>query len=178
MLDELKLPSRNASAGFPDHPHRCALASALAPAGPGGLAAWPGGALGCGGGLGRPHGAMCARRVCGAPAPVAPTPVAADRCRGFETCSIVLSGRIRHEDSVGNKGVIGPGGVQVGGAAVVDEQGERAHGRERSDEASQGLILVGGLQPANGAWGHRCGRLCKPCDIALLAGAARGRRSG
>lgn len=53
MLDELKLPLDQATAGFPDHPHR-----------------------------------------------------------GFETCSIMLEGKMEHHDSAGNKGVIGPGGVQ------------------------------------------------------------------
>ena len=43
MLDELRMPAPEASAGFPDHPHR-----------------------------------------------------------GFETCSIMLSGRMEHRDSVGN----------------------------------------------------------------------------
>ena len=32
--------------------------------------------------------------------------------RGFETVTIMLDGRMRHGDSVGNAGVIGPGGVQ------------------------------------------------------------------
>mmetsp|Transcript_21360 Transcript_21360/g.46698 ORF Transcript_21360/g.46698 Transcript_21360/m.46698 type:complete len:293 (-) Transcript_21360:786-1664(-) len=32
--------------------------------------------------------------------------------RGFETCSIMLSGQMEHKDSAGNHGVIGPGGVQ------------------------------------------------------------------
>lgn len=53
MLDELKLPADQATAGFPSHPHR-----------------------------------------------------------GFETVSIMLSGRMEHKDSQGNQGVIGPGGVQ------------------------------------------------------------------
>lgn len=53
MLDELKMPPGEATAGFPDHPHR-----------------------------------------------------------GFETCSIMLSGKMEHRDHVGNAGVIGPGGVQ------------------------------------------------------------------
>ncbi|KAK9826662.1 hypothetical protein WJX74_008539 [Apatococcus lobatus] len=53
MLDELKCPADQASAGFPDHPHR-----------------------------------------------------------GFETCSIMLSGEMEHYDSAGNHGIIGPGGVQ------------------------------------------------------------------
>ncbi|GLC68092.1 hypothetical protein PLESTF_000645200 [Pleodorina starrii] len=32
--------------------------------------------------------------------------------RGFETCSIMLEGVMEHQDSQGNHGVIGPGGVQ------------------------------------------------------------------
>ncbi|KAL4858288.1 Pirin-like protein [Chlorella vulgaris] len=51
MLDELKMPAHEASAGFPDHPHR-----------------------------------------------------------GFETCSIMLTGRMEHKDSQGNHGVIQDGG--------------------------------------------------------------------
>lgn len=53
MLDELRMPSHEASAGFPNHPHR-----------------------------------------------------------GMETCSIMISGKMEHGDNYGNKGVIGPGGVQ------------------------------------------------------------------
>ena len=44
MLDELRMPAKEASAGFPDHPHR-----------------------------------------------------------GFETCSIMFSGKMEHHDSVGNQ---------------------------------------------------------------------------
>jgi redox-sensitive bicupin YhaK (pirin superfamily) len=54
MLDELRLPATEASAGFPDHPHR-----------------------------------------------------------GMSTVSIMLSGKMEHWDSQGNKGMIGPGGVQM-----------------------------------------------------------------
>lgn len=32
--------------------------------------------------------------------------------RGFETVTYMLAGRMRHKDSVGNEGLIGPGGVQ------------------------------------------------------------------
>lgn len=65
MLDELKLPASQATAGFPDHPHR-----------------------------------------------------------GFETCTIVLSGKVEHRDSVGNHGVIGPGGVQwmTAGRGIVHSE--------------------------------------------------------
>ncbi|KAL6776098.1 hypothetical protein ACKKBG_A19830 [Auxenochlorella protothecoides x Auxenochlorella symbiontica] len=65
MLDELKMPAHEASAGFPDHPHR-----------------------------------------------------------GFETCSIMLSGKMEHRDSYGNHGVIGPGGVQwmTAGRGIVHSE--------------------------------------------------------
>lgn len=65
MLDELKLPVNEASAGFPDHPHR-----------------------------------------------------------GFETCTIVLSGVVEHKDSCGNHGAIGPGGVQwmTAGRGIVHSE--------------------------------------------------------
>lgn len=65
MLDELRLPSKDAKAGFPWHPHR-----------------------------------------------------------GQETVTIVLDGRVRHEDSLGNKGVIGPGGVQwmTAGRGIVHSE--------------------------------------------------------
>eukprot|EP00884_Botryococcus_braunii_P015832 jgi/Botrbrau1/2932/Bobra.0026s0007.1 len=53
MLDELRMPASEATAGFPNHPHR-----------------------------------------------------------GFETCSIMLSGKMEHRDSAGNHGVIEAGGVQ------------------------------------------------------------------
>lgn len=44
--------------------------------------------------------------------------------RGFETCSIMLSGRMEHADSMGNHGVIGPGGVQwmTAGRGVVHSE--------------------------------------------------------
>lgn len=53
MLDEIKLPADQATAGFPSHPHR-----------------------------------------------------------GFETCSIMLTGAMEHRDSYGNHGIIRDGGVQ------------------------------------------------------------------
>lgn len=33
--------------------------------------------------------------------------------RGFETCSIMITGKMQHKDSYGNEGVISDGGVQV-----------------------------------------------------------------
>lgn len=65
MLDELRLPAEQASAGFPDHPHR-----------------------------------------------------------GFETCTIMKRGKMEHRDSVGNKGIIGDGGVQwmTAGRGIVHSE--------------------------------------------------------
>lgn len=69
MLDELKLPAKQAFRGFPDHPHR-----------------------------------------------------------GFETCSIMLEGLMEHRDSAGNKGVIGPGGVQwmTAGRGIIHSEMPKA----------------------------------------------------
>ena len=59
--------------------------------------------------------------------------------RGFETVTYMLDGALEHEDSVGNKGFIGPGDLQwmTAGAGVVHsempateirEKGGRMHG--------------------------------------------------
>jgi len=54
--------------------------------------------------------------------------------RGFETVTIMLEGRVRHADSVGNSGVIQAGDVQwmtAGRGIVHSEMPERADGRLR-----------------------------------------------
>lgn len=54
--------------------------------------------------------------------------------RGFETVTIMLEGRVRHGDSVGNKGVIEAGDVQwmtAGRGIIHSEMPERADGRLR-----------------------------------------------
>src|SRR5574341_2176337 len=54
--------------------------------------------------------------------------------RGFETVTIMLEGRVRHADSVGNKGVIEAGDVQwmtAGRGIIHSEMPERAEGRLR-----------------------------------------------
>lgn len=54
--------------------------------------------------------------------------------RGFETVTIMLDGRVRHADSVGNKGVIEAGDVQwmtAGSGIIHSEMPERAEGRLR-----------------------------------------------
>jgi quercetin 2,3-dioxygenase len=54
--------------------------------------------------------------------------------RGFETVTIMLEGRVRHGDSVGNSGVIEAGDVQwmtAGRGIIHSEMPERADGRLR-----------------------------------------------
>ena len=54
--------------------------------------------------------------------------------RGFETVTIMLEGRVRHADSVGNQGVIAAGDVQwmtAGRGIIHSEMPERADGRLR-----------------------------------------------
>jgi len=52
--------------------------------------------------------------------------------RGFETCTIMLKGRVEHEDHVGNKGIIGPGGVQwmTAGRGIVHSEFPKSKGDE------------------------------------------------
>jgi len=54
--------------------------------------------------------------------------------RGFETVTIMLEGRVKHADSVGNQGVIEAGDVQwmtAGSGIIHSEMPERAQGRLR-----------------------------------------------
>ena len=54
--------------------------------------------------------------------------------RGFETVTIMLDGRVKHSDSVGNQGVIEAGDVQwmtAGSGIIHSEMPERAEGRLR-----------------------------------------------
>jgi len=54
--------------------------------------------------------------------------------RGFETVTIMLDGRVKHADSVGNQGVIEAGDVQwmtAGSGIIHSEMPERADGRLR-----------------------------------------------
>ena len=52
--------------------------------------------------------------------------------RGFETVTLMLDGRMRHRDSAGHEGLLGPGGVQwmtAGRGVVHSEMPEQAEGR-------------------------------------------------
>ena len=52
--------------------------------------------------------------------------------RGFETVTYMIEGRMRHRDSAGNEGLLGPGGVQwmtAGRGLIHSEMPEQDHGR-------------------------------------------------
>ncbi len=52
--------------------------------------------------------------------------------RGFETVTYMLEGRMRHRDSAGNEGLLGPGGVQwmtAGRGVIHSEMPEQTDGR-------------------------------------------------
>ena len=52
--------------------------------------------------------------------------------RGFETVTYMIEGRMRHRDSAGNEGLLGPGGVQwmtAGRGVIHSEMPEQAEGR-------------------------------------------------
>jgi hypothetical protein len=52
--------------------------------------------------------------------------------RGFETVTYMLEGRMRHRDSAGNEGLLGPGGVQwmtAGRGVIHSEMPEQHEGR-------------------------------------------------
>jgi hypothetical protein len=52
--------------------------------------------------------------------------------RGFETVTYMLDGRMRHRDSAGNEGLLGPGGVQwmtAGRGVIHSEMPEQDQGR-------------------------------------------------
>jgi quercetin 2,3-dioxygenase len=52
--------------------------------------------------------------------------------RGFETVTYMLDGRMRHRDSAGHEGLLGPGGVQwmtAGRGVIHSEMPEQAEGR-------------------------------------------------
>jgi len=54
--------------------------------------------------------------------------------RGFETVTYMLDGHMRHQDHLGNTGIIGPGGVQwmtAGSGVIHSEMPQQAKGRMR-----------------------------------------------
>ena len=84
--------------------------------------------------------------------------------RGFETVTYMLAGRMRHEDSAGNRGDLGPGDVQWMSAArgiVHSEMPQQAQGRLHGFQLWINLPAVEKMKPA--AW-----RDIRAHDIPLL----------
>ena len=58
--------------------------------------------------------------------------------RGIETITYMLEGRVEHGDSMGNKGVIGPGDVQwmTAGSGIIHQEMPKGAARRRACGAS------------------------------------------
>jgi redox-sensitive bicupin YhaK (pirin superfamily) len=71
--------------------------------------------------------------------------------RGFETVTYMLDGRMRHEDSEGHRGDLGPGDVQWMTAArgiVHSEMPQQTHGRMRGFQLWLNLPAAEKMRPA------------------------------
>ncbi len=71
--------------------------------------------------------------------------------RGFETVTYMLDGRMRHEDSRGNRGDLGPGDVQwmtAAGGIIHSEMPQQAEGRMRGFQLWLNLPASHKLRPA------------------------------
>ena len=71
--------------------------------------------------------------------------------RGFETVTYILDGRMRHEDSLGNRGDLGPGDVQwmtAAGGIVHSEMPQQQQGRMRGFQLWVNLPARDKMKPA------------------------------
>ena len=84
--------------------------------------------------------------------------------RGFETVTIMLEGRMRHKDSVGNVGLLEPGSVQwmtAGRGIIHSEMPEQAEGRMAGFQLWVNLAAKDKMQPP-------AYRDVPPADVPLL----------
>jgi redox-sensitive bicupin YhaK (pirin superfamily) len=97
--------------------------------------------------------------------------------RGFETVTYMLDGRMRHEDSLGNRGDLGPGDVQWMTAArgiIHSEMPQQAAGRMRGFQLWVNLPARDKMKPA--AWrdipAHEVplARLADGAQVHVIAG--------
>jgi len=73
--------------------------------------------------------------------------------RGFETVTLMLEGRMLHEDNMGNRGELGPGDVQwmtAGRGVIHSEMPQQKEGRLRGFQLWINLPAVEKMRPA--AW--------------------------
>src|SRR5499426_2037105 len=72
--------------------------------------------------------------------------------RGFETVTYMLDGHMRHEDHLGNRGDLGPGGVQwmtAGRGVIHSEMPQQTEGRMRGFQLWLNLPAKEKLKPAH-----------------------------
>ncbi|WP_373186336.1 pirin family protein [Halopseudomonas sp.] len=72
--------------------------------------------------------------------------------RGFETVTYMLEGRMLHEDHLGNRGLLEPGGVQwmtAGRGIIHSEMPQQASGRMRGFQLWVNLPAAEKMQPAS-----------------------------
>jgi quercetin 2,3-dioxygenase len=84
--------------------------------------------------------------------------------RGFETVTIMLEGRMRHQDSVGNVGLLEPGSVQwmtAGRGIIHSEMPEQAEGRMAGFQLWVNLAAKDKMQPPTY-------RDVPPADVPML----------
>lgn len=70
--------------------------------------------------------------------------------RGFETVTVMLAGRMRHRDSVGNEGLLEPGSIQwmtAGRGLVHSEMPEQTEGRMAGFQLWVNLAAADKMQP-------------------------------
>jgi quercetin 2,3-dioxygenase len=91
--------------------------------------------------------------------------------RGFETVTYMLDGHMRHEDSLGNRGDLGPGDVQwmtAAGGIIHSEMPQQVEGRMRGFQLWVNLPARDKMKPA--AWRDIPAR---EIPVATLAGGVR-----
>lgn len=72
--------------------------------------------------------------------------------RGFETVTYMLEGHMLHEDHLGNRGLLGPGGVQwmtAGRGIIHSEMPQQDHGTMRGFQLWLNLPAAEKMQPAH-----------------------------
>ncbi len=107
--------------------------------------------------------------------------------RGFETVTVMLAGRMRHEDSVGNRGLLEPGSIQwmtAGRGLIHSEMPEQTEGRMAGFQLWINLAAADKMQPpayrdmppgsVPTLWVVGSEGVDSGCSARLLAGSAWG----
>ena len=98
--------------------------------------------------------------------------------RGFETVTIMLEGRMRHRDSVGNVGLLEPGSVQwmtAGRGIIHSEMPEQEEGRMAGFQLWVNLAAADKMRrpPTATSRRRRCRRTPTPTACTCASSPAR-----